>query len=84
MKVIQARFHFIVIKKSECLCENLEVGMRLQMGGRFKREKTYVSLWLMRVDVGRKTTHYFKAITPQLKINKFLKRGVNVCMNKGS
>ena len=46
----------------------------MEMGGRFKREKTYVSLWLMHVDVGQKPTHCFKAITPQLKINTFLKR----------
>ena len=40
------------------------------MGGRFKREKTYVYLWLNHVDVWQKPTQYCKAIILQLKINK--------------
>ena len=40
------------------------------MRGRFKREKTYVYLWLNH-DVWQKPTQYFKAIILQLKINKF-------------
>ena len=33
------------------LCNNLEGGMGREMGGRFKREGTYVYLWLIHVDV---------------------------------
>ena len=44
------------------------------MGGRFKREGTYVYLWLIHVDVWQKPTQYCKAIILQLKINKFFKK----------
>ena len=36
----------------------------------FKREETYVYLWLIHVDVRQKPTQYFKPLIPQLKINK--------------
>ena len=42
--------------------------------GRFKREGTYVSLWLIHVDVCQKQTPYCKAIILQLDINKFFKK----------
>ena len=37
------------------------------MGGRFKREGTYVYLWLIYVDVWQKMTKFCKAIILQLK-----------------
>jgi len=40
---------------------------------RFKREGTYVSVWLIHVDVWQKTTQYSKTIILQLKINTFQK-----------
>jgi len=43
------------------------------VGGSFKREETYVYLWLIHVDVLQKPTQYCKAIILQLKINKILK-----------
>ena len=43
--------------------------MGWEVGGRFKREETYVHLWLIRVDVWQKPTQYYKAIILQLKIN---------------
>ena len=46
--------------------------MGWEMGGRFKKERTYVYLWLIHVDVWQKPTQYFKAIIFQLKINKFI------------
>ena len=39
------------------------------LGGRFKREETYVYLWLIHVVVRQKPTQYCKAIILQLKIN---------------
>ena len=42
----------------------------LEVGGRFKREGTYVYLGLIHVDVWQKPTQYFKPLIPQLKINK--------------
>ena len=35
----------------------------------FKREGTYVYLWLIHADVWQKSNHYCKAIVLQLKIN---------------
>ena len=40
------------------------------MGGTFKREGTYVYLWLIHVDIWQKSNHYCKAIILPLKINK--------------
>ena len=37
----------------------------------FKREGTYVYLWLIHVDVWQKPIQYCEAICFQLKINKF-------------
>ena len=51
------------------LCDNLEGWDGV--GGRFKREGTYVYLWLIHVDVWQKPTQYCKAIIIQLKMNKF-------------
>ena len=39
----------------------LRGGMRREVGGRFKREGTYVYLRLIHVDVWRKATQYYKA-----------------------
>ena len=43
--------------------------MRWEVGGEFKREGTYVYLWLIRVDVWQKSTQYCKAIILQININ---------------
>jgi len=43
------------------------------VAGRFKREGTYVYLWLIHVDVWQKPTQYCKVIILKLKI-KFFKR----------
>ena len=39
------------------------------MKGKFKKEETYVYLWLIHVDVWQKPAQYCKAIILQLKIN---------------
>ena len=44
--------------------------MQWKVGGRFKREGTYVYLWLIHVDAWQKPIQYCKAIILQLKINK--------------
>ena len=36
-------------------------GLEWEVGGRFRREGTYVYLWLIHVDVRQKPTHYGKA-----------------------
>ena len=48
--------------------------MGWEVGGRFKRERTYVHLWLIHVDVSQKLTQYCKAIILQLKINELKKK----------
>ena len=40
--------------------------MGWEVGGRFKRERTYVYLWLIHVDVWQRPTQYCKAIILQL------------------
>ena len=44
--------------------------MEREVGGTYKREGTYVYLWLIHVDVWQKPIQYSKAIILQLKINK--------------
>ena len=44
------------------------------MGERFKKEGTYVYLWLILVVLWQKPIQHCKAIILQLKINKFKKR----------
>ena len=63
------------------LCDNLEGwgevgwdGMGREVEGRFKREGTYVYLWLIHADVWQKPTQYCKAIILQLKKNKLKKK----------
>ena len=41
--------------------------MGREMGERFKREGTYVDLWLIHVDVWQKPTQFCKALILQLK-----------------
>ena len=47
--------------------------MGRKVGERFKREGTYVYLWLIHVDVWQKTTQFCKAIILQLK-HKLIKK----------
>ena len=47
-------------------------------GGRFKRERTYVYLWLIHVDVWRKTTQYCNYPPIKNKIKKFLMKKKNM------
>ena len=51
------------------LCE-ARGGIGWEVGERFKKEGTYVYLWLIHVEVWQKRTQYYKAIILQLKINK--------------
>jgi len=44
-----------------------------ELGGRFKKEGTYVYLWLIHVEIWQKTTKFCKAIILQLK-NNFKKK----------
>ena len=48
--------------------------MGRKVGGRFKRERTNVHLWLIHADTWRKPIQYCEAITRQSKINKFKKQ----------
>ena len=47
--------------------------MGREVGGRFKREGTYVCLWLIHADIWQRPTQYCKAIILQLKINLKIK-----------
>ena len=48
--------------------------MGREVGGRFKREETYVYLWLSHVDVWQKPSQYCKVIISHLKINLVKKK----------
>ena len=50
------------------LCDSLEAWDGEGSRGRFKRERTYVCLWLIHVDVWQKLSLYCKVIILQLKI----------------
>ena len=43
---------------SNGLCDNLGGGMEWEVGGKLKRKRTYVHLWLIHVDVWQKPTQY--------------------------
>ena len=45
--------------------------MGREVGARFRREGTYVYLWLIHADLWQKPAQYFKAIMLQLNMNKF-------------
>jgi len=49
-------------------------------GGRFKREGTYIYLWLIHIDVWQKAAQYYKAIILQLKANKQQKKPCPFCI----
>ena len=49
-------------------------GMGREVGGvQFKREGTYVYLWLIHADAWQKPTQFCKAVIFQLKINTLIK-----------
>ena len=58
------------------LCDSLEAWDGEGSRGRFKRERTYVCLWLIHVDVWQKLSLYCKALILQLKIRLFYKRNI--------
>ena len=65
------------------------------MGGKFKKEGTYVYLWLIHVDAGQKPTQYCKAINyssikfffkksslPKMLGKKFLQARLQQCVSQ--
>ena len=44
------------------LCDNLAGCDGMEVGGRFKKERIYVYLMLIHVDVWQKTSQYYKII----------------------
>ena len=47
--------------------------MGWEVGRKFKRDRTYICLWVIHADVWQKPIQYCKAIILQLKISKFKK-----------
>ena len=52
--------------------------MGREVRGRFKREGTYVYLWLIHADVWQKPTQFCKTIILKIKINKFNYKKLNM------
>ena len=50
----------------------------MEVGGRFKREGTWVYLWLIHADVWQKPTQNCRTVILQLKINLIIKKGTEV------
>jgi len=63
---------------SNIICDNLKGWDGVGCGRRFKREGTYIYLWLIHVDVWTKSTQYCKAIILQFKQIKKKLENVNV------
>ena len=65
---IDSQWEFAVLLRElkQGFCNNIE-GRDREVGGRFKREGTYVYLWLIRVDTWQKTTKFCNAIIFQIK-----------------
>ena len=63
----QQEFAVWLSKLKQRLCINLEGWGGRETGGRFKREGTYVYLWLIHANVWQKPTQFCKAIILQLK-----------------
>ena len=51
--------------------------MGSEMGQQFRREGTYLYLWLIHVDIEQKPIQYCKAIILQLKVNTLKKKKKN-------
>ena len=47
-------------------------GMGWEVGRSFKREGTYIYLWLIHIDVSQKLTRYCRTLIFQLKTNIFI------------
>ena len=60
------------------LCDNLK-GWCGEENGRFKREGTYVYLWLIHADVRQKSLPYCKVTILQLNIKKVCLSKAKVC-----
>ena len=52
---------------TQCSVTTSRDGMGQEMGGGFRKEGTYVCLWLIHVDVWQKPTHYMKQLSSSLK-----------------
>ena len=57
--------------RAKCSVTTQRRGIGWEVEGSFKREGTYICLWLIHVDVWQKPTQYCKASIFQLKINNF-------------
>ena len=68
---IDSQWEFAVCLRE--LKQGLCIKMGRQTGGSFKRERTYVYLWLIHVNVWQKTAKFCKAIILQLK-NTLIKK----------
>ena len=64
---------------TQCPVITQKGGMGWEVRGRFKKERTYVYLWLIHVDVWQKPTRYCKAVVLKLKINFKKENTIFIC-----
>ena len=67
-----SRWEYAVWQFRQVLYDNLDGWDG--MGERFKRQRTYIYLWLIHVDEWQKPTQYGKAVILQIKINTSKKK----------
>ena len=61
----QLEFAIWLRKLKQGLCVEKSCGMEREMGGRFKRKRIYVYLWLIHVEVSQKTAKFCREIILQ-------------------
>ena len=57
----------LIFLEDKDLLGSISFSIKKMLGEKFKREGTYVYLWLIDVDVWQKPTQYYKTIIFQLK-----------------
>ena len=74
LKISEADWRREALSWEELFCDNVEGWDGIGDGRRFKREETYINLWLIHVDMWQKPTEYCNAIILQLKIHKYIRK----------
>ena len=73
-QIARQNFLYDTMSSNWCFLTTQSGGMDWEVGWRFKREWTYLYLWLLHIVIWQKPTHYCKAIILQLKVDKLKKK----------
>ena len=67
-QIASGELPYYTASSTQCSVTTQRGGLGCWVGGNFRREGTYVSLWLIHITVWRKPTQHYKAIILQSKI----------------